>query len=226
MNRQGPNKIDWTDYTWNPISGCQHGCEYCYLKRMETRFPGRMKPDYHPDRLDQPTKVKKPSLIFTGSSGDMWGEWVDRDHINSVLNVCDKAPQHTFQFLTKNPSRYGQFYFQLPDNCWYGTTVDGTERTKNNLEDLMVFTKRHHHITRFVSFEPLLKRVEPDLSGISWVIIGADSNKGAQKPPVEWAIAIVDEARRLHIPVWLKNNYPGQCSLKKLKETPGGRKPK
>ena len=137
----------------------------------------------------------------------MWGEWVNPTLILTVLKTCEETPQHTYQFLTKNPSRYGQPLFDLPKNGWYGTTVDGTERTKNNLEDLMISTNGYCHITRFVSFEPLLKRVEPDLFGISWVIIGADSTKGAQKPPVEWAAAIVKEARKHNIPVWIKENY-------------------
>lgn len=207
MNKQGPGKIDWTDYTWNPISGCLHGCDYCYMRRMEKRFPAVMKPAFHPERLMQPAKVKKPSFIFTGSSGDMWGEWVDERHIRAVLKSCEDSPQHTFQFLTKNPGRYMEF--KPLENCWYGTTVDGTDRTKTN--DIKLFYPglgdSFFDGMRFVSFEPLLKPVYSFMEGIDWIIIGADSTRGAKKPPKEWADRLIDQAREMSIPVWVKDNY-------------------
>jgi len=203
MNKQGAGKIDYCDYTWNPIGGCLHACPYCYMMRMEKRFPGIMKPKFHPKRLSQPMSVKKPSVIFTGSSGDGWGGWVDSEHIDDVLDVCTVfATQHTYLFLTKNPKRYGDF--RAIENGWYGTTDDGTNRTQNNIRELCLSVNAQR---RFVSFEPLLNCVEPNLSGIQWVIIGADSTRGAAKPPKEWADTIIEEARRYNIPVWIKDNY-------------------
>jgi len=204
LNKQGPNKIDWTDYSWNPISGCLHGCPYCYMLRMEKRFPGIMKPGFRPHYLIDPRKLKQPSKIFVGSSGDMWGEWVNHDYIQSVLNICEQSPRHTFQFLTKNPMKYMEF--PQTDNAWYGTTCDGTERTKNNINDLVMYIQRCNSI-RFVSFEPLLAPVDPDLFGISWIIIGANSNRGAKKPPKEWADRLINLARKNNIAVFIKDNY-------------------
>lgn len=214
MNRQGPKKIDFCDYTWNPIGGCKNTCNYCYMRRMEKRFPGIMKPAFHPERLYQPARVKKPSLIFTGSSGDMWGDWVPKRWIDEVLNICSTlAAHHTYQFLTKNPMCYGDFR-QIP-NAWYGTTCDGTKRTENNIDDLVRCTQSCSS-TRFVSFEPLLKKVEPDLFGIKWVIIGADSTRGAKKPPKKWADIIIEAARKRNIPVFIKDNYGYNQQIKEL----------
>ncbi len=205
LNKQGPGKIDWTDYTWNPIAGCKHGCPYCYMRRMERRFPGIMVPVYRPNYLLDPVKKRKPAKIFVGSSGDMWGDWVSDHWIDKVLDVVELCVRHTFQFLTKNPERYG--WFHLPSkNAWYGTTVDGTKRTENNISTLHENTPACSHL-RFISFEPLLARVAPDLLGMSWVIIGADSTHGAKRPPREWADIIIDEARRHNIPVFVKDNY-------------------
>jgi len=216
MNKQGIGKIDYCDYTWNPISGCLHACPYCYMMRMEKRFPGIMKPKFHPKRLSQPMRVKKPSIIFTGSSGDMWGGWVDSEQIDDVLDVCTVfASHHTYLFLTKNPKRYGDF--RAIENGWYGTTVDGTERTKNNIRDL-VYYAQVGMAGRFISFEPLLAPVKPDLFGIQWVIIGADSTRGAVKPPDEWADTIIEEARKNNIPVWMKDNYGNELQIKEFPE--------
>ena len=207
MNKQGPGKIDWTDYTWNPISGCKHGCPYCYVAAMDRRFGSElMTPRHHTERIADPCRKRTPAKIFVGSSGDMWGDWVPSEWISDVLDVCEvMAPQHTYQFLTKNPHRYGQF--SLPKNGWYGTTVDGTDRTKNNIEDLQIATNGHCKLTRFISFEPLQKPVKPDLAGISWVIIGADSTRGADKPPIVWADEIIFRAREVGAAVWIKDNY-------------------
>lgn len=213
MNKQNADKIDFCTHTWNPISGCLHACPYCYMRRMEKRFPGTMKPAFHENRLLEPLKLRKPSIIFVGSSGDMFGEWVPEQQINQVLDVAANCPRHTFLFLTKNPNRYGEFRDRFTDNMWFGTTVDGEKRTKNNLADLewSVDVKR-----RFVSFEPLLARVEPNLTNIQWVIVGANSNKGAAKPPQGWADVIIRKAIRCDIPVFLKNNYGYPIRIKEV----------
>lgn len=207
LNRQGPGKIDWTDYTFNPVSGCLHNCNYCYLLRMEKRFPGIMAPKFRPHYLIYPHKLKKPSKIFVGSSGDMWGAWVERRWINAVLAVCESYPQHTFQFLTKNPLRYAEFENLPVKNTWYGTSVDGTERTEYNIDSLVWATSHRCYFNRFISFEPLLAPVDPDLFGISWIIIGANSNPGAEKPPKEWADHLIGLARKNGIAVFVKDNY-------------------
>lgn len=215
LNKQGPNKIDWTDYTWNPISGCLHNCPYCYMLRMEKRFPGIMSPKFRINYLTDPHRLKKPSKIFVSSSGDMWGDWVHRGHIQAVLESCEQAPRHTFQFLTKNLRRYMEFP-QIA-NAWYWTTCDGTERTKHNINDLVRSVQRCHSI-RFVSFEPFLAPVDPDLFGISWIIIGANSNRGAKKPPKEWADELICLARQQNIPVFIKNNYQYPERIKEMPE--------
>ena len=96
--------------------------------------------------------------------------------------------------------------FPQIENAWYGTTCDGTDRTKDNIGDLVMYIQRCHSI-RFVSFEPLLAPVDPDLFGIGWIIIGANSNKGAQKPPKEWADHIINLARESGVAVFVKDNY-------------------
>ena len=204
MNKQTLDGIDFCDYTWNPISGCLAKCDYCYVQRMVKRFPAiSMEPAFHPDKLSAPIKRKPPSKIFVGSSGDMWGAWVPRNWINAVLVSCALAHQHTFQFLTKNPKRYNEF--ALPRNAWYGTTVDGTPRTERNCEILPKVI--YGNLTKFISFEPLLSPVVPKLIYIDWVIIGADSTRGAEKPPDEWADTLIEIARKDNCAVWVKDNY-------------------
>lgn len=205
LNKQGPGKIDWCDWTWNPISGCLHGCEYCYMLRMEKRFPGIMKPAFHKSRLEDVAKLKKPSKIFVGSSGDIWGDWVDHAWINAVFFHIKKYPQHTFQFLTKNPEEYTLFDLDGFNNCWFGTTIDGTSRTKINRVHLICGLP--DNLIKFISFEPLIAPVDTVLHGIDWIIIGADSTRGSRQPPKEWADRLIRNARQLNIPVWVKDNY-------------------
>ena len=204
MNKQGPGKIDWCDWSVNPISGCKHGCPYCYMNRMKKLFKEIMEPAFHPGRLREMSKLTEPSKIFVGSSGDMWGSWVDSEWITDVLFFCaTHAPHHTYQFLTKNPIRYSDF--DCIPNAWYGTTVDGTAFTVGNVEQLFLSTPPK--TTRFISFEPLLSEIHPNLYDIDWIIIGADSSRGAKKPPQEWADILIDYARGAGTAVWVKDNY-------------------
>ncbi len=211
MNKQGPGKISWTDESWNPITGCNFSCKYCYARRMTNRLAGRygypkvnpFEVTFHWDRLNQPLKWKKPKKIFVCSMGEMWGEGVCPARIGDVLKICRKSQHHIFQFLSKNPTRYSDF--QCIPNGWYGATVDGLPFTRNNLEKLVHSTRGAK--VRFISFEPLLAEVHPNLYDINWIIIGADSSRDAKKPPQKWADILIDYARGTNTAVWVKDNY-------------------
>lgn len=221
LNKQGPKKIDWCNFSWNPISGCLHDCSYCYLKKMSERFKlDMMKPRFRQENLDDLRKLERivninRQKIFVGSSGDMWGDWVDWKDIIEVLEICEENPKHIFQFLTKNPEMYNNF--DCIENGWYGTTDDGTTRCEFNVENLIDYTPKAK--IRFVSYEPLLFEPESQyaLDGIHWIIIGADSSKGACAPPYKWANNLIVSARERGIAVWIKDNYG---YLDKIKEFP------
>ena len=225
LNKQGPGKIDWTDWSFNPITGCKHGCKYCYMLRMEKRFPGTMKPAFKPEYLDRfktVRKVKSGDKIFVGSSGDMWGDWVRPSWIDDVLFSTKLRPDVTFQFLTKNPKEYNNWGLEEYKNCWFGTSVDYTKKTEFNLSLLLHCVPPT--IVRFVSFEPLLHRpfIDPKIIGqLDWIIIGADSNKGAEKPPITWAKYLIDMAKETNTSVWVKDKY-GYPEV--IKEFPKGEK--
>lgn len=225
LNKQGPGKIDWTNWTWNPISGCLHGCEYCYMRRMEKRFPGINKPAFHFDRIDKFLRSKKVTSgekIFVGSSGDMWGRWVSDEWISAVLDVVELTPEFTYQFLTKNPTGY--IGWDFCQSCWLGTTVDGTRQTEDNISILLLAAP--DHVVKFVSFEPLLSHVlvpAEQWKKLDWIIIGADSTKGADKPPAWWAESLIFDARRHGVPVWVKDNYCYPETIKEFPEVPHGR---
>lgn len=218
LNCQGPDKIDWTDFTWNPITGCLNDCPYCYMKRMEKRFPGITKPRYRPEYLKdlRSRKLKPGNKIFVGSSGDMWGRWMSDDAISIVLQAAGQRKDLIFQFLTKNPQRYFDFCLDNNENFWFGTSIDGTCRTLENLPLLMDSVPKS--AVKFVSFEPLIEkpRISSAFYDLDWIIIGADSTKSAVKPPQSWADFLIREARDAVIPVWVKDNYGYS---KRIKET-------
>jgi protein gp37 len=220
LNKQGPGKIDWTDYTWNPVTGCKHGCEYCYVKRLGDRFNYSMEPEFHPDRLGAVAKLKKPSKIFVSSTGDLFGDWVPEEWIYEVLKVADHFPEHTFQFLTKNPKRYHYFYFT--PNCWLGTTIN-TYKDRDRVMDLLRCSENYKSPIKFVSIEPLL---DDSLSSyfplVDWVIVGGNSNAGAEKPKDWWLDDIMDNARALGIPVWVKDNYKYHSIIKEFPKRKDG----
>ncbi len=218
MNR---TKIEWTDFTWNPVTGCLHGCPYCYGRKIANRFrslfPNGYKPTFYPERLKEPYNgvprnfrsrnpylPKGSAMIFVCSMGDLFGSWVPAKWIEAVIRVAEDNPHHVFQFLTKNPARYREFEF--PKNCWLGTTVTSYEDQDRILE--LPRYEENGRTLNFVSFEPLLGEVH--LEGwiwgyIDWVIIGAQTNP-YRPPKPEWVEHIIVEARRNGKPIFLKDN--------------------
>ena len=229
--------IEWTDWTWNPVTGCLSHCSYCYnlrpgsllgrfgsvyiengktctetlnWRRRETgeihiarkgeRIPYGYDPTFYPHRLEDPLKKRRPSKIFVCDCADLWGEWVPKEWIEEVLKVVKMCPQHTFQFLTKNPKRYLDFE-PLPENSWAGTTVT----CNKDYERAKVMGKVKAPI-RFLSIEPLFGEVSFDLHGIQWIIIGAMTGRNPLRPKKEWIEKILSNAKKLGIPIFLKNN--------------------
>jgi protein gp37 len=199
-------RIEWTDFTWNPVTGCLHDCEYCYARRLTVRFPANFpsgfSPAFHPERLAQPCRVKRPSRFFVCSMADLFGAWVPDEWIRAVFETVRSCPRHTFQFLTKNPAGYAAL--DLPANAWYGTTVDGAS-VAGRIEALRCLGP-----TTFVSFEPLVEAIDPALAGIDAVLIGARTQP-LRLPPREWVARIVQRARDAGAAVFMKDSLAPLC---------------
>lgn len=201
--------IEWTDYTWNPVTGCLHGCSYCYARRFAERGLGeygkhpkgeRFGPTYHRERLMEPTKLKKPSKIFVCSMGDLFGDWVGDDVLEAVLTVADFAEQHTYQYLTKNAKRYKGM--SIPG--WAGVTV-----TSGHPDFAIDALSEVYAEARFISFEPLLEYIEmPEGAGefIDWIIIGQMTGRAGYEPKPAYVDGLLWWAHDNSIPVFLKDN--------------------
>jgi protein gp37 len=202
MNR---TKIEWTDYTFNPITGCLHGCWYCYAKKMYRRFPAlgnpNFVPKFFPERLDELSKLRKPSKIFVCSVADLFAEWTPVEWRNQVLEVMKKYPQHTYQLLTKNPEHIPKDY-HFGDNVWVGCTANDNEEAKRMMPQI----KKVDAGVRFMSFEPLLGRINECLEGIDWIIVGKLT--GSRKLPLKpyWVGELIRWSRYWKIPIFIKNN--------------------
>ena len=179
--------IEWADYTWNPVYGCERGCKYCYAEKLNKRFkitPDFRVPTFFPDRLGEPYKVKKPSIIFVGSMCDMFGPSVNHEWIESVMKVVKENPHHTFMFLTQRPRRYFDFYgLSLLKNAVLGYTV--TYKSVEQMSGIrwMVNIGKMYHVKTFISLEPMLGNFgSVDFKGISLVIAGAMTGPLSKEP--------------------------------------------
>ena len=198
-------------YSWNPIFGCLRKCPYCYGQAIANRFyKGDFSPRFYPERVAQPYKLKKPSMIFLGSMTDMFGAWVKQTQWNEILKVIRDNPQHIFATLTKDPERIRSLLMidELPPNLWLGTTVESEDKARR-----MAWIRNPYENVkgvRFVSFEPLHGRFDEDvdLEGIDWVIIGRETGnrKGKISARKEWVTELAAIATDYGIPVWMKNN--------------------
>ncbi len=206
----GKTKIEWCDYTINPVKGkCPMACPYCYARRLYDRFKWDEK-----IRLDIPAiqsvhSIKSPSRIFVGSTMELFGEWIPDEYYDYIWGMVKAKPQHTFIFLTKRPENLAKWSPFLP-NCWVGVSSSDNEMAFNASCNLILVKAK----VKFVSFEPLLGRIGnavldllTDKRGINWVIIGQQTPVSAKTAPkIEWVKEIVEVADKAGIPVFLKNN--------------------
>jgi len=206
FNRQSGESIDWARWSWNPISGCNHGCEYCYANDVAQRFyEQKFEPSIWPHRFSMPkntklskkknddvdnsknksdaekvVKGKRNNNVFTVSMGDLFGEWVPKEWIAHTLKTIKDNPQWNFILLTKNPNRLKEFVF--PNNTWIGATVDCQDRVELTQKAFTQFKAT----VKFISCEPFTDYLQfTDMGMFDWVIIGGRSknrNLPAFKP--------------------------------------------
>ncbi len=195
--------IEWTEFSWNPTTGCTKvspGCENCYAETMARRLKSMGLKDYgngftltlQPDRLDEPLSRRKASMYFVNSMSDLFHENVPDLYIENVLSVVSRANWHTFQILTKRAKRMAQFFNKktIPKNLWVGVTVENKKHGLPRIEHLRQISAS----TRFISMEPLLEDLGfIDLSGINWVIVGGESGAKARPMKSTWVINIKDQ---------------------------------
>lgn len=205
--------IKWARWSWNPVTGCKHGCEYCYARDIANRFYAeKFEPTFHANRLDAPANTKPKNepggdLVFVCSMADLFGEWVPDEWISKVIEQVETNPQWTFLFLTKSPKRYADFDF--PDNAWLGATIDKQTRVNSTMDAFR--TLRGHEVANplYVSCEPLLEAVEFDEMILDWLIIGARSENSAgpeAQPEWKWVESLINQARDNDIPTFCKPN--------------------
>jgi protein gp37 len=189
------SKIEWTEVTWNPTTGCNKvsaGCKNCYAESFSKRLKGMgikkykngFKLTLHPDVLQFPKKLKKPHKIFVNSMSDLFHEKIPLDFIQKVFKVMNECPQHIFQVLTKRAERLEELspFLNWTDNIWMGVTVENAQ-VSNRIKHL---TKTKAKI-KFLSLEPLLSALPNlNLKNINWVIVGGESGRKARKVEKEW----------------------------------------
>lgn len=210
-------QIEWTDATWNPVTGCTKitaGCDNCYAERFSERFrdvPGHpfesgFDLTLRPQRLEQPLSWRQPRRIFVNSMSDLFHKEVPREFIDKVFDTMERADWHTYQVLTKRSSllvrylkhRYGNG--KAPAHIWLGVSVEDAQNAVR-----LKHLRAAQAATKFVSFEPLLGPVgKVDLSGFDWIIVGGESGPRSRPMEEAWAIEIRDLCRAAKVAFFFK----------------------
>lgn len=211
------SSIEWTDATWNPVTGCDKvgaGCDNCYAERLAERFRGVAGHPFEngfdlqlrPERLTQPLSWRRPRMIFVNSMSDLFHKGVPRAFVDDVFDVMERADRHVFQLLTKRSSRMRDYVNAryrrrpAPAHVWMGVSIE---------DETKLARARHLRDTsarvRFLSLEPLLGPLRGlDLDGIHWVIVGGESGPGARPMHPDWARAIRDRCLDAGVPFFFK----------------------
>jgi len=214
----GITKIEWTDKTWNPVTGCtklSRGCAHCYAETMAKRlkvmgvskYANGFIPTMHEDALSEPLKWKKPHTIFVCSMADLFHEHVSFEFIDRVMETVKQTKQHRYQILTKRAARMAEYFSKhvIPENAWLGVTVEAIE-VKSRIDSLRKLSAS----IRFLSCEPLLEDLEKlDLSGIDWVIVGGESGVQARPMKPEWVRSIKSQADKQKTAFFSSSGEPG-----------------
>lgn len=207
------SKIEWTESTWNPSTGCTKisaGCKYCYAERMAKRLKAMGQSNYkngfkltlHEKVLEYPLLWKKPKIIFVNSMSDLFHEDIPDWFIIKVFDVMKRAYWHKFQILTKRSNRLKDIasLFDWPENVWIGVTIENI-KVKYRIDDL----RNVSSFIRFLSLEPLLEDLGPlNLSDIHWVIVGGESGPSARPMKKDWVIEIKDQCVAQNVPFFFK----------------------
>lgn len=206
--------IEWTEQTWNPVTGCTKvspGCKHCYAETMARRLKAMKANGYergfeltlHPERLGQPLQRVKPTTYFVNSMSDLFHEDINDSFIDKVFDVIARAPQHTFQILTKRAERLAQYARgrTFPSNAWLGVSVEDKKYGVPRIDLL----REVEGVKRFLSIEPLLEDIgQIDLAGIHWVIVGGESGPKARRMNSEWAANVRDQCLNAKVPFFFK----------------------
>jgi len=205
--------IEWTEYSWNPVTGCTKvsiGCQNCYAERMANRLKAMGNKRYrngfhvtvHKDLLHMPLNWRTPRMVFVNSMSDLFHEDVPLEIIEELFKVMNQSPQHTFQILTKRSERLLEIspYLTWTHNIWMGVTVE-TNDYVYRIEDLCNTPAR----TRFVSFEPLLDIIDVrSIGDANWIIVGGESGPNAREMKREWVVSIRDYCVKNGLPYFFK----------------------
>ncbi|MGE4545980.1 MAG: phage Gp37/Gp68 family protein [Pedobacter sp.] len=208
------SKIEWTEETWNPVTGCDKvsdGCKHCYAEAMAKRLKAMNTPGYENgfevsmmgNRLEQPLRKKKPTKYFVNSMSDLFHEKVPFEFIDRIFNVIDETPHHIYQILTKRSQRMADYFQERtpPSNAWIGVTVENQKQGLRRIDHLRTIDAT----IRFLSVEPLLEDLgRINLEGIDWVIVGGESGPKARPMKGEWAENIQEQCEKADVSFFFK----------------------
>lgn len=207
-------KIEWTDVTWNPVTGCTKisaGCAHCYAEVMTRRLKAMGVGKYqngftvklHEEALNEPFKWKKPRMIFVCSMSDLFHKDVPFEYVDRVMHVIEETPQHRYQLLTKRAERMEAYFNtrRVPGNVWLGVTVE-EQASKTRIDNIRFIRNAP---LKYLSCEPLLEDLGGlDLSGIDWVIVGGESGNLARPMKEEWVRNIKNQCEKAGIAFFFK----------------------
>ncbi len=224
-------KIEWTEATWNPTTGCNKvsaGCKNCYAETMSFRLKAMKTPGYDngfefslmPERLAQPLNIKKPTRFFVNSMSDLFHEKMPYDYLDRVFDVIQNTPRHQYQILTKRENILADYFKTrvVPKNVWLGVTVEN-KKSKNRIDVLRNIEAE----IRFLSLEPLLEDLEElNLSKIHWAIVGGESGSKARPMKAEWAVKIKEQCEQQDVAFFFKQwGTWGADNVKRSKKANG-----